>query len=80
MENYDELPKGMKKMPEEFVEQSTKVKTLTHEQLNYSATIRKLFESLEKDSIFVNVKKLEMLEEEGSPTLMSILIEIRDKK
>ena len=79
MSDYEELPKGMHKLPAEFSTDQTTV-PVTHDNINYSSLIRKNLKLLEKDGLFVKVKRVELLEQEDSHTIASFIIEIRSTK
>lgn len=79
MDNDDELPKGMHKMPAEFDTEETGVST-THSDCNYSSIIRKALAELSKDGIDINIKKLELMEDENSPAVVALILEVRVSK
>lgn len=73
----ERLPKGMKKLPEEYVDYTDD--SITHEDIDYSKIIRESFRNLEKKGLVVDVKRFEMIEQEGGPSLVSIIAEVHKK-
>ncbi len=76
---YDDLPKGMKRVPEEFKEQPDKKEAVTHYDCNYTAMIREALENLSVHGVCFNVRRLELLEEEGSSSIVSMVIEVEKR-
>lgn len=72
------LPKGMKKLPDEYeIPLQETGETMTHEEFNYSSLIRKVLLDLEGKGVIVTVKRIEMLEQENAPAVMSLVLEVR---
>ena len=80
MDEHEMMPKGMKKLPEQFEPESSVEESFNHEQSNYSNAIRSALRELEKQDIVITIKRLEMVEEENSPTMASLIFEVRSKK
>ncbi len=78
---YDEesLPKGMKKMPEEFADHSNVEATpINHQEFNYSGIIREAFDGLKKEGLAIEVLKLEIVEQNDAPTIVSVIMNVRE--
>lgn len=73
-----ELPKGMHKMPEEFLEDVEGTgNSINHMDCNYSSMVREALSELNKDGIEVKVKKLELMEQENAPSIIALILEVR---
>jgi hypothetical protein len=77
MTSYEDLPKGMTKMPEEFAQVDTIEEGLTHTKVNYSNAIRDKLAELKDMGVSVDIQRLEIVEQVGSPSMLSLVAEIR---
>jgi hypothetical protein len=80
---YDKLPKGMQKLPDEFKAPSTEIKTvdgepLTHIDSNYTSLIRETLKKVQ--GLSIDVKRLEVVEQANTSTMVSLLLEVKRAK
>ena len=76
-----ELPKGMNKIPDEYSDQEViPEKHITHEDCNYTGIIREALKELESKGLLLSVQKIEVVESVEHPTILSVLLEVRESK
>ncbi len=76
-EEREEMPKGMKQIPEEYVEENS-TNPVNHQEFNYSGIVREALENLKKEGLDIEILKMEMSEQKDSPTLLSIIMNVRE--
>ncbi len=68
------MPKGMKKLPVELQNTDDVQVVIDHSVYNYSSMIRKALSNI--DNLDIIVKQLELVEQENSPAIVSIVLEV----
>lgn len=82
MSEHGSIPKGMKNLPDEYAPPSNvdfSGSTMNHSVINYSSMVREAIKSLEKDGYSFDIRRLEVLEQESGPAVISLAIEVYEK-
>ena len=82
MSEHGSIPKGMKSLPEEYNPPSNvdfSGSTMNHSVINYSSMVREAIKKLEKDGYSFDIRRLEVLEQESGPAVISLAIEVYEK-
>ncbi len=80
MSEYTEMPKGMKKLPEEYADHEPsgrKEESIDHIKFNYTAIIRNALKNLSDQGLDISVKRIEVVEQEHSAALINVVAEVR---
>lgn len=82
MSEHGSIPKGMKNLPDEYAPPNNvdfSGSTMNHSVINYSSMVREAIKKLEKDGYSFDIRRLEVLEQESGPAVISLAIEVYER-